>query len=73
MIVKLMVDSNEETNEQVWTDFHINKEKIDAFFPAYLKEGEDPSLNVFFNGYQITLKTEKHLTDYLMSRKDLMK
>jgi|FLOH01.1.fsa_nt_gi hypothetical protein len=69
MKVQLSIDDGDEIK---WTNFYINPDYIMGWFPTVIEDGDEPSVNVYFAGYQMTLKQDENLKNYLLSRKDLM-
>lgn len=68
MKVQLNIDDGEK---ETFHDFYINPDYIIGYFITITEEDEEDCVNIYFAGYQMTFKQEKHLVDYLLSRKDL--
>lgn len=67
MIYKLKIWLEVE-EEGYWSDFYLDLSMIDGFYLPLEYDDEkedDKGINLFINGQLITVKQEKHITDYL--------
>ena len=69
MIYKLQLYTTNALDEVVFKDFYFDVTKVSGFFIPEEEDDnnytEDLTINILYEGDMITVKQEKHITDYL--------